>query len=236
MTQGIYLIENLINQKKYIGQSTHIESRFNAHKNHYKAHLESSPLLYRAFEKYGLENFKFSILEKVENKQDLNEKESYYILKLNTLSPNGYNCVLPTELMRWENNVKNKLSNEDIENIKNILINTEVPINEIAAQYSVELSTIYRINRGETWTTPDTDYPLRKTNDLARPGNANGRSNFTDEEVMEIRKAYVNKTVNELYKDYQDKCSLSGFKKIVQGETFSHLPIYKKSIKTWVKL
>ena len=132
--------------------------------------------------------------------------------------------------------MKNKLSNEDIENIKNILINTEVPINEIAAQYSVELSTIYRINRGETWTTPDTDYPLRKTNDLARPGNANGRSNFTDEEVMEIRKAYVNKTVNELYKDYQDKCSLSGFKKIVQGETFSHLPIYKKSIKTWVKL
>ena len=48
---------------------------------------------------------------------------------------------------------------------------------------------------------------------------------------MEIRKKYVNASVNELYEKYKDKCSFSGFKKIVQGTTYKHLPIYKKSIK-----
>ena len=42
---------------------------------------------------------------------------------------------------------------------------------------------------------------------------------------------YVNETVNQIYIDYQDKCSLSGFKKIVQGTTFKNVPVYKKKEK-----
>ena len=55
--------------------------------------------------------------------------------------------------------------------------------------------------------------------------------NITDEEVLKIREQYVYMSVSELYEFYKDKCSLSGFKKIVQGTTFKHLPIYSKSMK-----
>lgn len=34
-----------------------------------------------------------------------------------------------------------------------------------------------------------------------------------------------------MYPDYKNRCSLSGFKKIVQGTTFKNVPIYKKSMK-----
>ena len=149
MKQGIYQIKNLINNKKYIGQSIHIEKRWFDHKRCYEAHLESSPLLYQAFKKYGVENFEFSILEEVENRDLLNERESYYIQSLNTLSPNGYNCILPDTLLKGEENLKNKLSLDEVQEIKTLLTETEVFIEDISKQFNITPSTVYRINRGE---------------------------------------------------------------------------------------
>lgn len=234
MKQGIYLIENLINHKKYIGQSIHIEKRWKDHQTLYKDHFENCPLLYKAFEKYGVQNFSFSILEEVADKDQLTQKETEYIILLNTLSPNGYNCVLPSELNKGINNYKNKLTLEQVNTIKSQLKNTKIAINTIAEQYQVAFSTIYRINKGEIWSDPKESYPLRLSNDLARKGSNNGRAIFSEEEVYEIRKRYVDYTINELYPDYKDKCSLSGFKKIVQGATFTNVPIYKKSLKQWM--
>ena len=234
MKQGIYLIENLINHKKYIGQSIHIEKRWKDHQILYKDHFENCPLLYKAFEKYGVQNFSFSILEEVADKNQLTQKETEYIILLNTLSPNGYNCVLPSELNKGINNYKNKLTLEQVNTIKSQLKNTKIAINTIAEQYQVAFSTIYRINKGEIWSDPKESYPLRLSNDLARKGSNNGRAIFSEEEVYEIRKRYVDHTINELYPDYKDKCSLSGFKKIVQGATFTNVPIYKKSLKQWM--
>jgi group I intron endonuclease len=60
---GIYKITNLINGKSYIGQSLHIERRFLQHKSPYERERYSNKPLYKAFEKYGIENFDFSIIE-----------------------------------------------------------------------------------------------------------------------------------------------------------------------------
>lgn len=234
MKQGIYQIENNINHKKYIGQSTHIENRWWQHKNVYKEHLESCPLLYRAFIKYGIENFTFSILEEVENAELLDDKETYYIQRLSTLTPNGYNCVIPNIVLRGEFNPNSTNTKEDVENIKQLLYNTDIPIKDIAAKYNITPSTVYRINTGKIWTDSRISYPIRKTNKLARIGEANGRSIFSDEEVLKIREQYVNMSVSELYEFYKDKCSFSGFKKIVQGTTFKHLPVYSKITKKWL--
>lgn len=68
---GIYKITNIINQHSYIGQSIHIEKRWNEHKLKYNWERESKKPLYLAFQKYGLENFTFEILEECK-KQDLN--------------------------------------------------------------------------------------------------------------------------------------------------------------------
>lgn len=92
MTCGIYCIENKINKKKYIGRSINIELRFISHKNclnRKDKKRENNHLLY-AWHKYGEKNFKFYIIEKCEPKL-LNEREIYYIKKIKTKHPGGYN-------------------------------------------------------------------------------------------------------------------------------------------------
>lgn len=92
---SIYSFTNKINNKQYIG-STIVEPniRYNQHiynATHSNAHQYNYPL-YQAIRKYGIENFIFKILEQQECEEEkirLIEKE--YILKYNTLSPNGYN-------------------------------------------------------------------------------------------------------------------------------------------------
>lgn len=87
---GIYKIENLINNKKYIGQSVDIEKRLNKHKwelsvNRDSLHLQAS------YNKYGKDNFTFEIIEEC-NEEELDEKERYYIAFYQTLLPQyGYN-------------------------------------------------------------------------------------------------------------------------------------------------
>jgi group I intron endonuclease len=65
MKSGIYLIQNIINKKVYVGSSVNIERRWKKHKallrndKHHSLHLQN------AWNKFGEENFKFIILETV---------------------------------------------------------------------------------------------------------------------------------------------------------------------------
>lgn len=99
---GIYKIENLINGKVYIGQSNDIKSRWNDHKRIAKdksKHGYNYPL-YRAIRKYGIENFKFEIIEEC-SEEKLNEREIYYIGYYKSYiyfeNSNGYNQTLGGE-------------------------------------------------------------------------------------------------------------------------------------------
>ena len=83
----VYKTTNLINGKQYIG-------------SHYTKNIEDGYLgsgfaLKLALKKYTRNNFKREILEYCENLIDARKLEEYYIQKLNTLSPNGYN-ISPT--------------------------------------------------------------------------------------------------------------------------------------------
>ena len=88
---GIYKIENLINNKCYIGQSVNIKRRWKDHKEASKniKNKNYDYPLYKAIRKYGLENFSFEILEKC-SENLLNEKEKYWIKYFNSYN-NGYN-------------------------------------------------------------------------------------------------------------------------------------------------
>ena len=77
LTIGIYMITNKINNKKYIGQSIRIETRWREHKNSYLRN-DKNTHLYNAMKKYGLENFDFIILEE-RKKEELNNREKYWI-------------------------------------------------------------------------------------------------------------------------------------------------------------
>lgn len=97
-TGYIYKIKNMVNGKCYIGQTTTtIEHRWGQHKSD---KTNSNPM-YKAFKKYGIENF--SVKEVANYTRDtkekllniLNKKEIYYIDKYNSLvTQNGYNLSI----------------------------------------------------------------------------------------------------------------------------------------------
>lgn len=88
---GIYLIQNEINGKMYIGQAIDIGLRWSTHLSLLQSGKHPSRYLQEAVNKYGIENFTFTVLcECEENK--LNELEQYYIFCLETTDPRvGYN-------------------------------------------------------------------------------------------------------------------------------------------------
>lgn len=64
-------------------------------------------------------------------------------------------------------------------------------------------------------------------------GENHGNSKLSDEEVINLRNKYFIEgiSMNSLYVDYKDKYSLSGFRKIISGASYSHIPIPKQSNK-----
>lgn len=85
MIGGIYKITNKINNKCYIGFSHNIFKRINDHMSNCK-----NPKLKKSIEKYGVENFKFEILEILNSDYTLDHQEAYYISSYDSIN-NGYN-------------------------------------------------------------------------------------------------------------------------------------------------
>lgn len=83
---GIYKITSKKTGKSYIGQSVHCGKRLDEH-------CRGDQYIDKIIQEDGIENFTFEILRET-NKTELSTWEDYYIIKYNTMSPNGYN-------MRW---------------------------------------------------------------------------------------------------------------------------------------
>lgn len=96
---GIYYFKNKINNKYYIGQAINLKKRLRHHFSNIKSNKYSNIALYKAINKYGIENFELDIIEYVnpslENlKEILDSLEKDYIKKYNSYVPNGYNLTV----------------------------------------------------------------------------------------------------------------------------------------------
>lgn len=93
----IYVITNKINGKQYVGKTERddLVRRWCEHKS--CALRDPKYPLHRSIHKHGAENFVIKVLEEVTDKADLPDKETHYILSLNTLRPNGYNLRIHQE-------------------------------------------------------------------------------------------------------------------------------------------
>lgn len=69
MESGIYIIRNIINNKVYIGKSVLIKSRIYNHKSALRGSRHRNKYLQRAYDKYGMDNFIFEVLEKCPEEQ-----------------------------------------------------------------------------------------------------------------------------------------------------------------------
>lgn len=87
----IYLITNLINDKKYIGQT--IRKPKYRWAEHITNTLNPVMTVSYAMSKYGVENFIFEVIDECSSHDELNEAESYWIDFHNTFNGHGYNMT-----------------------------------------------------------------------------------------------------------------------------------------------
>lgn len=216
---GIYKITNKINNHSYIGLSTHVEDRWEYHKTPYNWERECNKVLYKAIKKYGIDNFKFEILEECQL-DELNEKEKYYIEKYNTYKE-GYNMTAGGEDNQGEGHPRHKLTKEDIIDIRTRYDNLERK-KEVYQLYKDKIgeSGFHKIWNNDTWkgimeevyTEDNKNFHLHNT---ANKGSSNGRARITEEDVKNIRLRRKNgEQLKVVYQDYKDKLTYGSFSNV----------------------
>lgn len=138
MEQGtIYLITNVVNDKKYVGQTRQqLNKRWLAHIT--ESRIYSDRPLYKAINKYGLDNFKIRILEEC-GVDKLNEREIWWIDFLDSYR-NGYNATTGGEYFEHTEETKQKIS----EKLSNVSRSDEW-------KDSISNGLKNKLERGEKW-------------------------------------------------------------------------------------
>lgn len=114
LCKGVYLIEHNKTSLKYVGSTkTTFKCRW---KNHLKSIRKNNTnkVLLNIYDKYGIEGFKFSILEIItsDDVSYIRQRERYWIEKLDTYK-NGANCTLNTENPLCDSNLKHHKYTEE---------------------------------------------------------------------------------------------------------------------------
>jgi len=76
---GIYLINNLVNNKKYIGSTINMYMRFHNHLSQLRTKTHKNCHLQRAFDRDGENNFQFKIIENIHDVGSLAVREQYWM-------------------------------------------------------------------------------------------------------------------------------------------------------------
>lgn len=164
---GIYCIENLSNNKKYIGQSVDIEARWRCHKSELRRNIHVNDYLQKAWNKYGENNFQFYILEDCAINV-IDDRERYYIMLYDTTNRScGYNL-------------------ENGGSINKILSDyTKCKISDNHADMSGENNPMYGVKMSEESINKTLSHPNYK--DRKVRGEDNHRSSISEHDAREIK-------------------------------------------------
>jgi len=111
---GIYKITNKINGKIYVGSSKSIESRWKQHIYELNKGTHHSNKLQRAWNKYSEEDFKFEVIQIVNNESELFKYEQEWIDKTKCYEGKyGYNICDIAGMPISKNKIKDKVKEEE---------------------------------------------------------------------------------------------------------------------------
>lgn len=81
----VYLIWNMVNGKRYVGQT------IQPLKRRFKNHVYANTAIGNAMRKYGLENFHYGVIKSCASKEEMDYWEIFFIAALKSKFPYGYN-------------------------------------------------------------------------------------------------------------------------------------------------
>lgn len=160
----VYLIQNKINNKIYVGQSKVPNKRWVRHK--YDALTRQKPHpLYLSIRKYGIENFQFEIIEQW-NDNEIDCAEKFWIEYFRSHDRNyGYNLEL--------GGLKNKIISQETRN-----------------KFSISSKKRYNYETAERLKNAKQTPIARENASKSAIGSKNSRANLTEEIVLLIRKLW----------------------------------------------
>lgn len=238
MTVGIYKITNKENGKIYIGQSINCERRIKEHC--YPGRYKGGLVIDVAIHKYGVDNFDYEIIEECD-KEKLDEREKYWIAYYNSKAE-GYNLTSGGQQSSiGEDNGRAILTEDDIRNIR-LAYAEHKKQKDVYENYKekITFNNFQVIWQGKTWThiMPEVYTEENKKYYIYENscGGNSKQAKLTDEEVITVRKRYVNEDAKTIYQDYQDRLKYETFQAILWGRTYKNLPIYKKKQQKWINI
>ena len=200
------------NKIVYVGQTVNLQTR------HYR-HIKIDPYdeglreynypLSRGIRKYGENAYELIILEEIENKEKLNEREKYWIAYYDTYY-NGYN-----QSLGGANPVIVQHGEEEIDTVINLLKDTTKTMQEIANECGISLTHVYNINTGARRKREDLKYPIRDNKTKGTKG-----LKFSQEECKNIHDFIVNNpkvTIKSLCEKFN--CSEWTIRELIYGRT-----------------
>lgn len=150
---GIYKITNKLSGKSYIGQSIHCGKRFDEH-------CEGNQFIDQVIQIEGKENFTFEILKET-SQNELSLWEDYYIMKYNTMFPNGYNKKWNTSKNIRDTFLKDLFDNQD--SVIESADDNDFPSNYI--KFPADITFLQDINCADklyTWLLLHSSYDRKK--------------------------------------------------------------------------
>ena len=213
---GIYKITNKINGNAYIGLSVDIKRRWKTHFQRYKdsSNKEYEKVLYKAFRKYGIENFDFSVIEEC-SLEELRKKEKYWIAYFDTFH-NGYNAneggedILP---MPGEKHPNHKLTENDVIYIRELWASKTLSTREMYYEYQhiIGKSGFKKIYTWQTWknilpelnTKENREWHKNNGKSYSNFGEKNPNALLSDKEYNKIKIRYSNgESLKSIFNDY----------------------------------
>lgn len=240
--RGIYVIENNINNKKYVGLSKDIKRRWSEHRRELENNIHHNKHLQQAWNKYSAEAFSFRVIYLAKESEDLGELEKKFIEKYDSYL-NGYNCTPGGEgtddFGHGSANTNAKLTERDVVAILIRKFNGESQ-SSISKDYNIARSTIGDICANRKWKHISRE--LDKLNELAKEyglnmfidkdnsisktqkGTANSNAKLTEKDVVIILiRSFYGEKIKDIAKDYTN-VARSTIRDICSNRKWKHIP------------
>ena len=160
----IYCNKNKINGKLYIGQALNFKRRYLNFLN--INHRYAGQVIENARKKYGVDNFEYSILTHCPV-DELNYWESFYVERLNTTTPHGYNMTSGGDTVYTSTK---EFKEKQTKKLKDFILskNPNLDVSKVYYEGSVNNVTIICPIHGEFKRTPNIIFD-KQTHDLLCP-------------------------------------------------------------------